>query len=201
MPKERRSTSSSRRLAAIMFTDIAGYTSLMGDDEDHALNILKKNRSIQKPIVRKYGGKWLKEMGDGVLTIFPTVTDAVYCAADIQKACASDDDLNIRIGIHQGEIITEDDDVFGDGVNIASRLVELSPDGGIIISGKVHSDVKNKSEINTRLIGERELKNVEEAVKVYEVIHEGEEDKIAKDKGQITNKYQIIKGIKYQNIL
>ena len=169
MPKDRRSASSSRQLAAIMFTDIAGYTSLMGDDEDHALNILKKNRSIQKPIVKKYGGKWLKEMGDGVLTIFHTVTDAVYCAVDIQEACADDKDLNIRIGIHQGEIITEEEDVFGDGVNIASRLQALAPVGGIYVSESVFRNIENKHGIEATFIREEILKNVKHPVNIYEI--------------------------------
>ena len=90
--------SQSRQLAAIMFTDIVGYTKLMGEDEQAAFELLKKNRNVQRPIIEKYNGRWLKEIGDGVLASFSTVTDAVYCAAAIQKICEDDPDLNLRIG-------------------------------------------------------------------------------------------------------
>ena len=113
--------SQSRQLAAIMFTDIVGYTSLMDEDEKKAFELLRKNRHIQRPVIEKYHGRWLKEMGDGVLASFSTVTDAVYCAAAIQKACEHEPELKLRIGIHQGEVVFEGDDVFGNGVNIASR--------------------------------------------------------------------------------
>lgn len=118
---------SSHQLAVIMFTDIVGYTKLMGEDEDQAFQLLKKNRLIQRPIIEKYGGKWLKEIGDGVLAGFNTVSDAVYCAGAIQKACEEESELWLRIGIHQGEMVFEGEDVFGDGVNIASRLEPLAP--------------------------------------------------------------------------
>ncbi len=109
---------SSRQLAAIMFTDIAGYTALMGEDEQKAFEILRKNRQVQKPIIEKFNGVWIKELGDGVLASFSTVTDAVSCASEIQKACVDIEDLKLRIGIHLGEVVFEDNDVFGDGVNI-----------------------------------------------------------------------------------
>ena len=118
--------SQSRQLAAIMFTDIVGYTALMGVNEQKAFELLKKNRRIQKPIIEKFNGRWLKEIGDGVMASFPTVTEAVYCAKEIQQTCQAESDLNLRIGIHQGEVVFEGDDVFGDGVNIASRLESLA---------------------------------------------------------------------------
>ncbi len=89
--------SQSRQLAAIMFTDIVGYTALMDEDEQKAFELLKKNRQVQRPIIEKYHGRWLKEMGDGVLASFSTVTDAVYCAAAIQKTCEEEPNLNLRI--------------------------------------------------------------------------------------------------------
>src|SRR3982750_112605 len=119
---------SSRQLASIMFTDIVGYTALMGEDEQKAFTVLKKNRLLQKPLIEKHGGRWIKELGDGVLAVFPTVTDAVQCAVDIQKACLRND-FKLRIGIHLGEVIFEQNDVFGDGVNISSRLQALAPAG------------------------------------------------------------------------
>ena len=132
--------SQTRQLAAIMFTDIVGYTALMGKDEKNAFEILKKNREIQKPLVKQYHGTWIKELGDGVLASFNTVTDAVMCAGAIHQACKSVENLQLRIGIHLGEVVFENNDVFGDGVNIASRLQALAPIGGTYVSeiGRAH---------------------------------------------------------------
>ncbi len=158
-----------RQLAAIMFTDIVGYTALMGEDEHKAFELLKKNRKLQKPAIEKYKGKWIKELGDGVLASFSTVTDAVLCACSIQQACKFEPSLKLRIGIHLGEVIFENDDVFGDGVNIASRLQALAPIGGIWISEAVYKNVSNKKGIETKFIGEEFLKNVKDVVGIYEV--------------------------------
>ena len=160
---------SSRQLAAIMFTDIVGYTALMGKDERKAFDLLKKNRQVQKPIIEHFNGRWLKEIGDGVLASFNSVSDAVYCAATIQKSCENHHDLNLRIGIHLGEVVFEGDDVFGDGVNIASRLEPLAPVGGILVSESVHNNLLNKSNIELTYIDEKDLKNVRRPVKVYQV--------------------------------
>jgi class 3 adenylate cyclase len=89
-----------RRLAAIMFTDIVGYTSLMGSDEDKAFKVLRKNREIQRPIIKKYRGEWLKEMESGVLISFQTITDAIYGAIEIQRQCEEYYGLKLRIGIY-----------------------------------------------------------------------------------------------------
>jgi len=161
--------SQSRQLAAIMFTDIVGYTALMGDDEQRAFEILRKNREIQKPLIKQYNGTWIKELGDGVLASFNTVTDAVMCSGAIHKACSSVEGLQLRIGIHQGEVVFENNDVFGDGVNIASRLQTLAPIGGTFVSEAVYKNVSNKKEIITGFIREEQLKNVSEPVKIYEV--------------------------------
>ncbi len=163
----------SRQLAAIMFTDIVGYTKLMGEDEEKAFELLKKNRQVQRPLIEQFNGRWLKEIGDGVLASFTTVTDAVYCAKAIQEACLNEDDLRLRIGIHLGEVVFEGEDVFGDGVNIASRLEPLAPIGGILVSESVHKNCLNKKDIETKFIREENLKNVKEPVKIYEVKVEG----------------------------
>ena len=164
---------SNRQLAAIMFTDIVGYTTVMGEDEEKAFALLRKNRQVQRPLVEKYNGKWLKEIGDGVLASFTTVTDAVYCAKAIQEACMKEDNLKLRIGIHQGEVVFEGDDVFGDGVNIASRIETLAPTGGIWVSEAVERNIQNKKGIETRFIREENLKNVKSPVKIYQVKVEG----------------------------
>ena len=124
----------SRHLAAIMFTDIVGYTALMEDNEQKAFELLNKNRQIQKPIIEQFNGRFIKELGDGIMASFNTVSDAVYAALKIQKDCNAAKDFQLRIGIHLGEVIFENDDVFGDGVNIASRIQAIAPIGGIWIS-------------------------------------------------------------------
>jgi len=164
--------SQTRQLAAIMFTDIVGYTALMGDDEQTAFELLNKNRLLQKPLIEQYNGKWIKELGDGVLATFSTVTDAVNCACSIIKGCEQVHGLKLRIGIHQAEVIFENNDVFGDGVNIASRLQALAPIGGICISETVRNNVANRKEIKTRFIKEETLKHVKEPVRIYEVVME-----------------------------
>lgn len=161
--------SSNRQLAAIMFTDIAGYTSLMGGDEQKAINLLNKNRQIQKPLIRQFRGTWIKELGDGVLASFQNASDAVSCAIRIQQECTLLQDLKLRIGIHLGEVLFEDNDVFGDGVNIASRIQAIAPVGGIWISEAVYRNVFNKREIRTVFIKEETLKHVAEPVRIYEV--------------------------------
>ena len=117
----------SRKLAAIMFTDIVGYTALMGEDEQKAFEVLNKNRQLQKPLIEQHSGKWIKELGDGVMACFNTVSDAVLAAIKIQEACRRSNDFSLRIGIHQGEVISEGEDLFGDTVNIASRLQAKAP--------------------------------------------------------------------------
>ena len=158
-----------RQLAAIMFTDIVGYTALMGADEEKAFQLLKKNRQIQQPLIKQYNGTWIKEIGDGVLASFHTVTDAVFCAAAIHQACHAVEGLKLRIGIHLGEVIFEDNDVFGDGVNIASRLQAMASPGSTWVSEAVYKNLVNKKEITSEFIKEEILKNVSDPVKVYEI--------------------------------
>jgi adenylate cyclase len=157
-----------RQLAAIMFTDIVGYTALMGDDEKKAFDVLRRNRELQKPLISRFNGKWIKELGDGVLASFQTVTDAVSCAMMIQQECSAIPDLKLRIGIHLGEVVFEDDDVFGDGVNIASRLQALAPVGGIYISEPVFRNIDNQKDMETEFVKEEILKNVKHPVKIYQ---------------------------------
>src|SRR5579862_7335528 len=151
-----------RQLAAIMFTDIVGYTLLMGDDEQKALEILRTNRQLQRPVIEKYNGKWIKELGDGVLASFQTCTEAVICASEIQNVCNEKNEFKLRIGIHLGEVTFEDNDIFGDGVNIASRLQTIAPIGGIWVSEVVQRNISNKKEITIKFIREEVLKNVKE---------------------------------------
>ena len=161
---------SSRQLAAIMFTDIVGYTALMGRDEQKAFELLDKNRQIQKPIIERFNGRWIKELGDGVMASFNTVSDAVNAAIQIQQKCNTAKEFQLRIGIHLGEVVFEKDDVFGDGVNIASRIQAIANPGSIYISETIHNSLSNKKDFQTKFVKEEKLKNVKESVKIYQVI-------------------------------
>jgi hypothetical protein len=159
-----------RQLAAIMFTDIVGYTALMGEDEEKAFEVLNKNKSIQKPIIEDYRGTLIKELGDGILASFTTVSDSVQAAIKIQETCNQINEFQLRIGIHHGEIVFQENDVFGDAVNIASRVQAIAPVGGIWISESVHQNVVNKKNISTRYVKTEKLKNVKEMLRIYEVV-------------------------------
>ena len=161
--------SQSRQLAAIMFTDIVGYSALMGKDSAKALDLVRISKEIQKPLVEKYNGKWIKEMGDGVLAQFNTALDAVNCAIEIQKSARAELDAKLRIGIHSGDITIEDDDVYGDGVNIASRLESIADPGGIYISDAILKAIQGQSDVQTKYLGEISLKNVAYEVRTYAI--------------------------------
>lgn len=163
----------SRQLAAIMFTDIVGYTALMGNDEQKAFEILKKNRLLQKPVIEKYNGRWIKELGDGVMASFNTATDAVAAAMEIQQACNAANEFSLRIGLHMGEVVFENNDVFGDGVNLASRIETLGVAGAVLLSKSIRDQIKNNADVEVVALGSFEFKNVEEAVHVFAISNPG----------------------------
>jgi class 3 adenylate cyclase/cephalosporin-C deacetylase-like acetyl esterase len=162
-----------RKLAAIMFTDIVGYTALMGRDELLAVKVLARNRNVQKPLIEKHNGELLKEMGDGILASFASAVEATVCALEIQANLRDDLDLNLRIGIHVGDVIVKDGDIFGEGVNVASRLEPLAEPGGIYISERVYDDLRNMPDIKTTCLGEHSLKNVDYLIKIYALRGDG----------------------------
>ncbi len=166
---------STRRLAAIVFTDIAGYTRLSSRDEKAALKLLKKQRSLLRPIVKEFQGEWLKEIGDGLLLSFNSSLGAVQCALRMQEAARSVAHLNLRVGIHQGDIVCEGGDILGDGVNIASRIEPYAPVGGIAISGKIQQDIASHPEYQTRLLGEFDLQGVDQRVEIFAVTDQSQE--------------------------
>ncbi len=159
----------SRRIAVIMFTDIVGYTALMGKDERVALTLLHKNRELHQRLLGQFNGHLLKELGDGMLCSFETTTDAVYCAGMLMQDLKEVNGLQLRIGIHLGEVVVEGNDLYGNGVNIASRIEGIASKGQLLVSEAVYKNIRNKSEIKTTFVGEHMLKNVEEPVRVYSV--------------------------------
>jgi TolB-like protein/class 3 adenylate cyclase/Flp pilus assembly protein TadD len=164
---------SSRILAVIMFTDIVGYTAMMSEDSAKALELVRINRDLQKPLVEKYNGTWLKEIGDGVMAQFSTALDAVNCAREIQRSSRADFAADIRIGIHLGDIAIENGDVYGDGVNVAARLESIADPGGIYISESVEKAIHGQSTGEAKFLGEVKLKNVGYNLRIYALQGDG----------------------------
>lgn len=184
-----------RQLAAIMFTDIVGYTALMGNDEQKAFKLLQKNRDIHHPVIEEFNGRLIKELGDGNLISFNTVTDAINAAVKIQAMCQLTNEFQLRIGIHHGEVVFDSNDVFGDVVNIAARIQSIAPSGCIYISESVHHNVLNKKGITSRYIKQEYLKNVREPINIYQISiseqSDAGQDKIFEDPtGSILPGYQ-----------
>jgi TolB-like protein/class 3 adenylate cyclase len=157
------------QLAAIMFTDIQGYTALMQEDEELAIKIRAEHRKIFKSTTQKYNGEILQYYGDGTLSIFDSAIDAVKCGIEMQLEFP----IPVRIGIHSGDIIYNDEEIIGDGVNIASRIESLAVVGSVFVSGKVYDDIKNQKSIQTKLVGSFALKNIKDPVDVYAISNDG----------------------------
>jgi len=169
-----------RHLAAILFIDIVGYTSLMGESEVKALSVVKRLNEISKPLANSYSGTWHKDLGDGTLFSFGSALEAVKCAIAIQQKINFQESFRVRIGIHMGDITFEDGDVFGDGVNIASRIQGEAATGGIAISETVQRSIHNKEGINTIKVGKRKLKNVAGSVGLFQIKAPGVETIISR---------------------
>ena len=156
-----------RKLVAIVFTDIVGFTEITSSDEGKAIRLLQWQRNTFQPMVEEHGGEWVKELGDGLLLSFPSSQDAVRCAIRIQEATREKPDLQIRIGIHQGDIIQEGPDILGEGVNIAARLQQIAPRGGIALSDKVQQDISGYPEFEVISLGQHSLKGVARSMEIY----------------------------------
>jgi TolB-like protein/Flp pilus assembly protein TadD len=164
-----------RRLAAILAADVAGYSRLMGADEEGTHERLKAHRrEFVDPKISEHSGRIVKTTGDGMLAEFPSVVDAVRCAAEVQRAMIDretgvpeDRRIRFRIGINLGDVIVEDDDIFGDGVNVAARLEALSEPGGLCISRMVRDQIRDKLAYAFEDLGEQSVKNIARPVRVY----------------------------------
>jgi len=166
-------TKKSRLLAAIMFTDMVGYTALMQKDEQKAKENRDRHRKVLQDSVAAHGGKILQYYGDGTLIIFNSAIEGVDCAIQIQTELQREPKIPLRIGIHTGDIVYDDEGVYGDGVNVASRIEGLAVSGSVLISGKVFDEVKNHQAFSTALLGTFELKNVSKPLEVYAITNEG----------------------------
>jgi class 3 adenylate cyclase/tetratricopeptide (TPR) repeat protein len=164
-----------RKLAAIAFVDIVGYTAMMSKNVNQTLELIDKIRSTIIEGTRKFHGNLLKELGDGFLLSFQSPSNAIRCGQLIHKKLV-DTNASVRIGIHVGEIIHRNNDIYGDGVNIASRLQSIASPSSIYISGRVHEDILNNPEFHTKFQGEKKLKNVGRPIKVYEILDEASDE-------------------------
>ena len=161
-----------RQFAAIMFTDVVGYTAMMGADEELTLKLLQQNHKTQKSLIEKHRGNFVKDLGDGMLAYFESADEAVQCCIEIQDRTKEQGDVSVRIGLHWAEIILEDGDIYGDGVNIASRIEGLADPEGIYLSAAINDNIDSR-EFDTQLLGPAKLKNVREKVIIYALQGEG----------------------------
>ncbi|MEO7293829.1 MAG: tetratricopeptide repeat protein [Ginsengibacter sp.] len=162
-----------RQLAAIMFADMTGYTAMMQEDEGRAKILRDRQRQTLEKYIPGHNGKIIQYFGDGTLSIFSSAIDAVNSAIDIQNELQQEPKVSLRIGLHSGDIVYDIEGVYGDSVNLASRIETLSLPGAVLISDKVFDEVKNQSAIKTIFLGKYNLKNVKRQVEVYAVANEG----------------------------
>ena len=170
-----------RKLAAILSTDVKGYSRLMGEDEEATLRTLTACREVIDALIHQHRGRIVGTAGDSVLAEFASVVDAVRCAVEIQQQLrAKNADspvhrrMEFRIGINLGDVMVDGEQVYGDGVNIAARLESLAEAGGIFIAGTVYDQIENKLALNYEYLGEQTVKNIAKPVRVYRVVMEPE---------------------------
>ena len=165
--------SQSRQLAAIMFTDIVGYTAMMQSNEEKAVAVIKHYNSSLEKLVNQYNGRVVNYYGDGSLCIFPNATDAANCAVDLQKELKNDPKVPLRIGLHIGEIFYENDKALGDGVNVASRVQSLGQENTILVSGEFYDKIKNNPSLSTISLGRFDFKNVVTSLEIFAISNQG----------------------------
>lgn len=162
-----------RQLSAILFADIMGYTAMMQENEEHAVRAREKFRQTLDREIADYRGEIIQYSGDGALCTFNSAIDAVRSAIAIQKEMREDPQVPLRIGIHSGDVMVDEKNIYGDGVNIAARIESFAVAGGIFISAKVYDEIKNQSDIEAISVGLFELKNVRQPMEIYAVSNAG----------------------------
>jgi len=174
-----------RLLAAVMFTDMVGYTALMQEDEQQAKSNRDRHRQVIQEFVSRHHGKVLQYYGDGTLIIFNSAIEATACAVEIQAELRREPQIPLRIGMHTGDIVYDDEGIYGDGVNIASRIEGMALPGSVLISGKLADEIKNQPMFQSRSLGFFSLKNVKYDVEIFAVTSHG---LIVPDVGELKNK-------------
>ncbi len=196
------STKTTRLLAAVMFTDIVGYTATMQEDENKANRQRDRHRKVLEKRAKEFEGRPLHFYGDGAITIFSSAYNAVMCAIQIQKDLKYHA-LPLRIGIHMGDIVYNEAEVYGDAVNIASRLEDLSVPGGVLISEKIVDEIKNHRDIKTISLGSYELKNVKQPVRIFAVSNKGLKVPVAGEinaqKGELSGRIAVLPFVNMTN--
>lgn len=158
-----------RLLAAIMFADIVGYTAMMQEDEAKAKKLRDQQRKVLEDCIDDFHGKIIQYYGDGTLSIFGSAIEAVKCAIKVQHKLHDELNIPLRIGLHLGDIVYDDEGAYGNAVNVTARIESLSIPGGILISDRINDELKNHPEIKTRLLGEYKLKNVNRPIQLYAI--------------------------------
>jgi adenylate cyclase len=183
--RERAMSGEQRRLAAVMFTDIVGYSSLTQKNERLALELLEEHRKIVRPIIARHNGREIKTIGDAFLIEFESALEATQCAIDVQKSLHAynqrsrvEKQIHLRIGIHLGDVIQRQNDILGDAVNIASRIEPLAESDGICISQQVYDQVRNKIECSIEDLGPHQLKNIDYPIDVYRILSHEKHDTV-----------------------
>lgn len=190
-----------RRLAAIMFTDIVGYSALMQNDEKVAIKIRQKHRKIFENGHVQFNGTIVQYFGDGTLSFFDSAVKAVLCAIELQKEFTSGQiEVPVRIGIHLGDIFYDGTEIFGDGVNVAARVEGISQQGAILISENINKELKNQSQIQTVSLGSFEFKNITEPIEVFAISKDGlvvpEADRLPKN----VSNYKSVAVLPFENL-
>jgi TolB-like protein/class 3 adenylate cyclase/AraC-like DNA-binding protein len=165
-------TSSNRRLSAIMFTDIVGYTALMQRDETAAMELRNRHRKAFEELHQTHHGEIVQYFGDGTLSLFQSGVEAVACAVDLQRSLQQDPKVPLRIGIHTGDIVFDGTEIYGDSVNVASRIESMSIPGAILISDKLNDELKNHPELMTKSLGFFEFKNVQQPIQLFAIAND-----------------------------
>jgi adenylate cyclase len=162
-----------RKLAAVMFADMTGYTAMMQDDETHAKILRNRQKQVLDALIPAHQGTIIQSFGDGTLSIFESSANAVRCGIAIQHELQKEPKVKLRIGIHSGDVVYDKEGLYGDCVNIASRIETLSVPGAVLFSAKVFEEIKNQKDIQAKSIGKFHLKNVHQAIEVYAASNEG----------------------------
>src|SRR5690348_16220947 len=167
-----------RRLATILMADVAGYSRMMGENEERTVQTLQGHREIFDALLKAHRGRIFNTAGDAILAEFPSAVEAVRCATEIQTALRTRNDhlpaeqrMAFRIGINLGDVIVQGGDLLGDGVNVASRIQTVAEPGGVCISGSVFDQIQNKLTLQFRPLGEQQFKNIGQPVRTFTITH------------------------------